>query len=67
MGVVSALESVVESVFHAGVDTSTHRVMNGAFYALFATLACLALLSGGNGHVLALLALSLGLFLSVNW
>ncbi|WFD48639.1 hypothetical protein GLX27_003309 [Malassezia furfur] len=67
MGVTSALESVWESVFHEGVNTPTHRIMNMAFYGLFITLIGLLLASGGNGHVLAFLVLSVCLFMSVNW
>ncbi|WFC96192.1 hypothetical protein MBRA1_002848 [Malassezia brasiliensis] len=67
MGVTSALESVWESVFHEGVNSPTHRIMNMAFYGLFITLTGLLLASGGNGHVLALLVLSVCLFMSVNW
>lgn len=67
MGVASTLEGVWESVFHEGVNTPTHRVMNLAFYGLFITLVGLLLVSGSNGHVMALLLLSVGLFVSVNW
>ena len=67
MGVTEALESVWESVFHEGVNTPTHRLMNMAFYGLFITLTGLLLASGGNGHVLAFLVLSVCLFMSVNW
>lgn len=67
MGVTSALEGVWESVFSESVNTPTHRVMNMAFYGLFFTLMALAIGSGGNVHVLALLGLSVCLFLSVNW
>lgn len=67
MGVTSALESVWESVFQEGVNSPTHRIMNMAFYGLFITLSGLAIASGGNGHVLALLVLSVCLFMSVNW
>lgn len=67
MGVTEALESVWESVFHEGVNTPTHRLMNMAFYGLFITLTGLLLALGGNGHVLAFLVLSVCLFMSVNW
>lgn len=41
--------------------------MNASFYALFATLFVMLILTSGNGHVWALLGLSLGLFLSIKW
>ena len=63
----SLLESVWEGVFTEGVNTPTLRLMNAAFYALFATLLALLFLTWGNVHVLALLVLSLALFFSVNW
>ncbi|WFD31657.1 hypothetical protein MSPP1_002696 [Malassezia sp. CBS 17886] len=63
----SVLAGVWESVFHEGVNSPTHNVMNVAFCALFLTLLGLLVATGGNGHVIALLFLSAGLFLAINW
>lgn len=61
------LQGVWDSVFEGGVNSTTHRLMNLSFYGLFATLTVLALVTRGNVHVIALLVLSAGLFVSVNW
>ena len=61
------LQGVWDSIFEGGVNSTTHRLMNLSFYGLFATLAVLALMTRGNVHVIALLVLSAGLFVSVNW
>ncbi|WFD33266.1 hypothetical protein MCUN1_000079 [Malassezia cuniculi] len=61
------LQGVWDSVFEGGVNSPTHQLMNWSFYGLFITLAVLIFISGGNPHVIALLLLSIGLFLSINW
>ncbi|KAL0075064.1 hypothetical protein J3Q64DRAFT_1776513 [Phycomyces blakesleeanus] len=43
------------------------KLMFYAFYALFATLAAMVVITGGNGHVIALLLLSLCLFFTIRW
>lgn len=63
----SLLDGVWESIANGGVTTPTHRLMNAAFYGLFATLFALLILSKGNIHVLALFVLAVGLFIAVNW
>lgn len=60
-------EGVLDNIFHEGVNSTTHELMNWIFYALFASLSTLLLASGFNLHVLALLVLAIGLFLSINW
>ncbi|KAI8072798.1 hypothetical protein BC940DRAFT_330254 [Gongronella butleri] len=42
-------------------------IMFYAFYALFATLGLMLIVTGGNLHVLALLILSISLFLAIRW
>ncbi|KAL8284261.1 hypothetical protein RQP46_005010 [Phenoliferia psychrophenolica] len=61
------LSDVVESIWTPGTNTGLIKAMNASFYALFATLVVMLFLTGGNGHVWALLGLSLGLFLSIKW
>lgn len=63
----STLQGVWDSVFEGGVNSPTHRLMNLSFFGLFGTLLLLLILTGGNLHVVALLALAVGLFLSINW
>lgn len=58
---------VVMSVFEPGTNTGLIKAMNFSFYALFATLLCMIVGTGGNVHVCALFALSVGLFLSIKW
>lgn len=60
-------ENLLDNIFHEGVNSTTHELMNWIFYALFASLSTLLLASGFNLHVVALLVLSIGLFLSINW
>jgi len=60
-------ERVLDNIFHEGVNSTTHELMNWIFYALFACLSTLLLVSGFNLHVLALFLLAVGLFLSINW
>ncbi|KAI7864342.1 hypothetical protein BDF14DRAFT_1744927 [Spinellus fusiger] len=43
------------------------KLMFYAFYALFGTLAGMVVATGGNGHVIALLVLSICLFLTIRW
>ncbi|GAA5859795.1 hypothetical protein JCM5296_003643 [Sporobolomyces johnsonii] len=63
----SMLSDVVSSIFTPGTNSGLVRAMSYSFYALFATLFGMVLLTGGNVHVLALLALSVGLFVSIKW
>ena len=58
---------VVESIWTPGTNTGLIKAMNASFYALFATLLIMLFLTSGNGHVWALLGLSLGLFASIKW
>ncbi|SHO78705.1 Hypothetical protein MSYG_3052 [Malassezia sympodialis ATCC 42132] len=60
-------ERLLDNIFHEGVNSTTHELMNWIFYALFACLSTLLLASGFNLHVLALLLLAVGVFLSINW
>ena len=51
------VESVLDSIFQEGVNSTTLEVMNYVFYALFAVLTTLFLCTSANLHVLALLLL----------
>ncbi|GAK65624.1 uncharacterized protein PAN0_009d3842 [Moesziomyces antarcticus] len=55
------------SVFSPEYNTVPQRLMNYAFYALFVVLAILVFLTSYNPHVIALLTLALGLWMSINW
>ncbi|GAA6026130.1 hypothetical protein JCM11491_000887 [Sporobolomyces phaffii] len=61
------LSDVVASIFTPGTNRGLIQAMSYSFYALFATLFGMVLLTGGNVHVVALLALSVGLFASIKW
>ncbi|GAA5925429.1 hypothetical protein JCM10213_008789 [Rhodosporidiobolus nylandii] len=58
---------VVHSIFEPGTNTGLVRAMSFSFYALFATLLGMVWLTGGNLHVVALLGLSVALFVSIKW
>ncbi|GAA5995141.1 Pkr1p [Rhodotorula paludigena] len=63
----STLKDVVNSIFTPGTNSGLLRAMNASFYALFATLFGLVVLTRANVHVCALLALSIALFASIKW
>ncbi|KAI8365900.1 uncharacterized protein BYT42DRAFT_618353 [Radiomyces spectabilis] len=59
---------IVKSIMTPGYTArGVITLMFYAFYALFATLFLLIFLTGGNGHVVALLLLSLCLFFIIKW
>ena len=60
-------DGLFNSVFSPAYNTVAQRIMNFSFYGLFAVLAMLVFLTSGNPHVIALLTLSIGLWMSVNW
>ncbi|GAA5857062.1 hypothetical protein JCM8547_007938 [Rhodosporidiobolus lusitaniae] len=61
------LSDVVNSVFEPGTNAGLVRAMSYSFYALFVTLLGMAFLTGGNLHVVLLLATSIALFTSIKW
>lgn len=62
------LADVIDSVFTPGTNSGLVSAMSYSFYGLFLVLLCMLFLTGGtNGHVWALLGLSLGLFVSIKW
>ncbi|GAA6047819.1 hypothetical protein JCM3770_004658 [Rhodotorula araucariae] len=63
----STLRDIVDSIFTPGTNSGLLRAMNASFYALFATLFGMVVLTRGNGHVCALLALSVALWASIKW
>ncbi|GAA6061036.1 hypothetical protein JCM10212_004610 [Sporobolomyces blumeae] len=63
----SMLSDVISSIFTPGTNSGLIQAMSYSFYALFVTLFGMVLLTGGNLHVVALLALSIGLFVSIKW
>ncbi|KAI9018693.1 hypothetical protein CLU79DRAFT_759888 [Phycomyces nitens] len=59
---------IIRSIMTPGYTaTGVIKLMFYAFYALFATLAGMVVITGGNGHVIALLLLSLCLFFTIRW
>ncbi|KAI9105547.1 ER protein Pkr1-domain-containing protein [Phlyctochytrium arcticum] len=64
---LSLLEDIYASLFVPGVTPRVQQLMNMAFAGLFISLSALAVATGGNWHVLALLAIAVALFLSVQW
>lgn len=61
------LQDVVSSIFEPGTNSGLVQAMSYSFYALFVTLIGMICLTGGNIHVCALFALSVGLFISIRW
>ncbi|GAA5972270.1 hypothetical protein JCM11641_002381 [Rhodosporidiobolus odoratus] len=61
----SMVSDVVNSIFEPGTNAGLVRAMSYSFYALFVTLLGMVLLTGGNWHVIALLGLSVALFISI--
>ncbi|GAA5891110.1 hypothetical protein JCM6882_006422 [Rhodosporidiobolus microsporus] len=63
----STFVDVVQSIFEPGTNAGLVRAMSFSFYALFLTLGGMIFLTGGNLHVVALLGLSVALFVSIKW
>ncbi|KAJ3065229.1 hypothetical protein HDU98_011399 [Podochytrium sp. JEL0797] len=61
------MEEVWHSVFTPGINSKVVRVMDACFYALFATLFGLLVVSGGSVHVVVLLLVAICLFVTVKW
>lgn len=61
------VQGVLQSVFEPGTNPSLVKAMRYSFFALFATLAGMLYLTNGNYHILAMLALSVALYLSMTW
>lgn len=65
---MSLVDDIVQSVMTPGYTaTGVIKLMFYAFYMLFATLAAMVIMTGGNLHVVALLLLSICLFLTIKW
>ncbi|CDR87259.1 related to PKR1-V-ATPase Assembly Factor [Sporisorium scitamineum] len=60
-------EALFHSVFTPEYNTIPQRIMNFSFYGLFVVLFILVFLTSYNPHVIALLTLAVGLWMSVNW
>ncbi|KAG0179568.1 hypothetical protein DFQ29_001918 [Apophysomyces sp. BC1021] len=59
---------IVQSIMTPGhTPKGVIQLMFYAFYALFVTLGIMVVMTGFNGHVIALLLLSLCLFLTIRW
>ncbi|RUS19877.1 hypothetical protein BC937DRAFT_86782 [Endogone sp. FLAS-F59071] len=59
---------LVNSLLYPGhTPSGVIHLMDFAFFALFATLVGMLMLTGGNLHVVAMLVLSLGVFGSIKW
>ncbi|SOV07553.1 related to PKR1 - V-ATPase Assembly Factor [Ustilago sp. UG-2017a] len=60
-------QGLFHSIFTPEYNTAPQRIMNASFYALFLVLFILVFLTNYNPHVIALLTLAVGLWMSVNW
>ncbi|EST09481.1 Endoplasmic reticulum, protein Pkr1 [Kalmanozyma brasiliensis GHG001] len=60
-------EGLFHSVFTPEYNTIPQRIMNFSFYGLFVVLFVLVFLTNYNPHVIALLTMAVGLWMSVNW
>ncbi|CAO3634057.1 unnamed protein product [Cunninghamella blakesleeana] len=59
---------IITSIMTPGYTaTGVIKIMFYAFYALFATLFGMVIITGGNGHVIALFLLSICLFIAIQW
>ncbi|KAK4057587.1 hypothetical protein OIO90_001232 [Microbotryomycetes sp. JL221] len=63
----SMLSDVIQSIFEPGTNQGLIKAMTLSFYSLFVTLFGLICLTKGNLHVVCLLLLSIGLFVSIKW
>ncbi|KAI8909434.1 ER protein Pkr1-domain-containing protein, partial [Powellomyces hirtus] len=61
------LEEIWNSVFTPGVNSRVQGAMNMSFAGLFVSLTALAVVTGGNLHVIALIGIAGCLFASVQW
>ncbi|KAI9499354.1 hypothetical protein BDB00DRAFT_796462 [Zychaea mexicana] len=62
------VNDIVQSIMTPGYTAKgVIKLMFYAFYVLFATLAAMVVVTGFNGHVIALLLLSICLFLTIRW
>lgn len=60
-------DAVIDSILQPGLNPRLRAIMNQTFYALFAVLGLLLILTSGNLHVVALLTLAIALFYSIDW
>lgn len=58
---------IIESIFEPGVNSQLLKAVNITFVCLVAVVIVLLIAFGFNIHLVVLLILSIGLFLSVNW
>lgn len=63
----SLMQAAFDSLFQPGLNTPMRTAMDLSFYGLFIVLLGLAIVTGGNFHVIALLCIALGLFFSIHW
>ncbi|KAI8148226.1 ER protein Pkr1-domain-containing protein [Fennellomyces sp. T-0311] len=65
---MSLADDIVQSIMTPGYTASgVIKLMFYAFYVLFATLFAMIFITGGNIHVIALLVLSICLFITIKW
>ncbi|CAO3700482.1 hypothetical protein G6F70_004926 [Rhizopus microsporus] len=61
-------DDIVKSIMTPGYTAKgVIKIMFYAFYALFATLLFMIVITGGNPHVIALLLLAMCLFVTIRW
>lgn len=62
------LGDIIKSIMTPGYTASgVIQIMFYTFYALFATLLFMIIITGGNPHVIALLLLAICLFITIKW
>ncbi|KAI9313602.1 ER protein Pkr1-domain-containing protein [Dichotomocladium elegans] len=65
---MSIVDDIVQSILTPGYTANgVIKLMFYAFYMLFATLAIMVVMTRGNIHVIALLLLSICLFITIRW
>lgn len=59
---------IIKSIMTPGYTANgVIKIMFYTFYALFATLLFMIVITGGNPHVIALLLIAVCLFLTIKW
>lgn len=59
---------IIKSIMTPGYTANgVIKIMFYTFYALFATLLFMIIITGGNPHVIALLLIAVCLFLTIKW
>ena len=63
----SIVQSVLDSLQQPGLNAPMQNAMHLSFLGLFMTLFAMLFMTNGNVHLWALIAITAGLYASVNW